>query len=107
MEVTDFQPEYTSAATAPTVHVQILARVGNSGDRRVLGRFVADARQSATENRLTAIVDAYARAADAAFADIVAHADNTLAKAAETGQSSEPAGLPKPDSPVSSANRQR
>ena len=61
MEVTDFQAEYTSAAAAPTVHVQILARVGNSGDRRVLGRFVADARQQAAENRLTAIVDAYAR----------------------------------------------
>ena len=105
MEVTDFQAEYTSAAAAPTVHVQILARVGNSGDRRVLGRFVADARQQAAENRLTAIVDAYARAADAALADIVAHADDTLAKASEAGRSSEAAGLQKLDSPVASTNR--
>ena len=106
MEVTDFQAEYTSAAAAPTVHVQILARVGNSGDRRVLGRFVANARQQAAENRLTAIVDAYARAADAALADIIAHADDTLANASQAGKSSDAAGLQKSDSPVSSANRQ-
>jgi len=105
MEVTDFQAEYTSAAAAPTVHVQILARVGNSGDRRVLGRFVANARQQAAENRLTAIVDAYARAADAALADIVAHADDTLAKASEADKSSEAAGLQKLDSPVASKIR--
>ena len=107
MEVTDFQAEYTSAAAAPTVHVQILARVGNSGDRRVLGRFVANARQQAAENRLTAIVDAYASAADAALADLVAHADDTLAKASQAGKSSDAAGLQKSDSPVSSANRPR
>ena len=105
MEVTDFQAEYTSGTAAPTVRVQILARVGNSGDRRVLGRFVANARQQAAENRLTAIVDAYARAADAALADIVAHADDTLAKASQAGKSSESAGLQKSDNPVSSANR--
>jgi cholesterol transport system auxiliary component len=105
MEVTDFQAEYTSATAAPTVHVQILARIGNSGDRRVLGRFVANARQQAADNRLSAIVDAYARAADAALADIVAHADDTLAKASEAGKSSEAAGLQKLDSPVASTNR--
>jgi ABC-type uncharacterized transport system auxiliary subunit len=107
MEVTDFQAEYTSAAAAPTVHVQILARVGNSGDRRVLGRFVANARQQATENRLTAIVDAYAQAADAALADIVAHADDTLAKASQADKSSEAAGLQKSDGPQASAKRPR
>ena len=105
MEVTDFQAEYTSAAAAPTVHVQILARIGNSGDRRVLGRFVANARQQAADNKLSAIVDAYARAADAALADIVAHADDTLAKASEADKSSEAAGLQKLDSPVASTNR--
>lgn len=111
MEVTDFQAEYTSAAVAPTVHVQILARIGNSGDRRVLGRFVANAQQQAAENRLTAIVDAYARAAQAALADIIAHADEVLAKPAEAAKSSETAksvespGLQKLESPVASANR--
>jgi ABC-type uncharacterized transport system auxiliary subunit len=105
MEVTDFQAEYTSAAVAPTVHVQILARIGNSGDRRVLGRFVANAQQQATENRLTAIVDAYARAAQAALADIIAHADEALAKSSEAAKSAESPGLQKLESPVASANR--
>jgi ABC-type uncharacterized transport system auxiliary subunit len=83
IEVTDFQAEYTSAAAAPTVHVHLLARLGGSGDRRILGQFVANARQPAAENRLTAIVDAFAHAADAALAQIVAEADETLAKTSE------------------------
>jgi cholesterol transport system auxiliary component len=84
IEVSDFQAEYTSGAAAPTVHVHFLVRVGSSGDRSILGRFEANAQQPAAENRLTAIVDAYAHAADAALAEIVAHADDTLAKISET-----------------------
>jgi ABC-type uncharacterized transport system auxiliary subunit len=83
IEVTDFQAEYTTAAQPPTVHVHLLARIGDSGDRRVLGRFEADARRPAAENRLSAIVDAYARAADAAFAEIAARAADSLAKISE------------------------
>jgi cholesterol transport system auxiliary component len=82
IEVTDFQAEYTSAA-APTVHVHLRARIGDSGDRRILGRLEADSRQPAAENRLGAIVDAYARAADAAFAEIAVRAGDNLAKASE------------------------
>jgi ABC-type uncharacterized transport system auxiliary subunit len=81
IEVTDFQAEYTAASSAPTVHVHFLARIGESGDRRILGRFEADARQVAAENRLTAIVDAYARAAAAALAEIAVQADEALANA--------------------------
>jgi ABC-type uncharacterized transport system auxiliary subunit len=81
--VTDFQAEYTSAAQAPTVHVKLLASIGSSNDTRILGQFVADARQPAAENRLSVIVDAFARAADAALAEIAAHADDTLAKSSE------------------------
>jgi cholesterol transport system auxiliary component len=84
IEVTDFQAEYTSAATAPTVRVHLLARLGGSGDRRILGQFMANAQQPAAENRLTAIVDAFAHAADAALTEIAAHADETLAKISET-----------------------
>ncbi len=83
IEVTDFQAEYTSASQAPTAHVHMLARIGESGDRRILGRLEADARQPAAQNRLTAIVDAYARAADAALAEIAAQADEVLAKASK------------------------
>jgi ABC-type uncharacterized transport system auxiliary subunit len=84
IEVADFQAEYASAAAPPTVHVHFLARLGGSGNRRILDRFEADARQPAAANRLTAIVDAYAHAADAAWGEIIAHADETLAKISES-----------------------
>jgi cholesterol transport system auxiliary component len=84
IEVTDFQAEYTPAAAAPTVRVHFLARLGRSGDRRILGQFAANAQQPATGNRLTAIVDAYARAADEALAEIATLAADTLAKSSET-----------------------
>jgi ABC-type uncharacterized transport system auxiliary subunit len=83
IEVADFQAEYTSASTVPTVHVHFLARLGGSGDRRILGEFVANVQRPAAENRLTAIVDAYEHAADAALAQIAALADQTLAKISE------------------------
>jgi cholesterol transport system auxiliary component len=78
MEVADFQAEYTGAAGAPVVHVHFLARLGTSGDRRILGQFVAEAREPAAENRLTAIVDAYARATDTALGQIVEGIGQTL-----------------------------
>jgi ABC-type uncharacterized transport system auxiliary subunit len=83
IEVADFQAEYASAAAAPTVRVHFLARLGASGDRRILGQFEANAQQPAVENRLSAIIDAYEHAADAALREIVVHADETLAKISE------------------------
>jgi ABC-type uncharacterized transport system auxiliary subunit len=83
IEALDFQAEYTAASAPPTVHVHLLVRIGDAGYRRILGRFEADARQPAAENRLTAIVDAYSRAADAALAEIAARTDETLSKASE------------------------
>jgi ABC-type uncharacterized transport system auxiliary subunit len=65
---------------APTVHVHLLARVGGSADRRVLGRLEADERQPAADNRLTAIVEAYNQAAGTALARIVADTSALLAK---------------------------
>jgi ABC-type uncharacterized transport system auxiliary subunit len=81
IEVIDFQAEYTSASAAPTAHAHFLARIGESGDRHILGRFEAEARQPAAENRLTAIVDACARASDAALVEIAVQADEALANA--------------------------
>ena len=72
IEVADFQAEYAAGASAPTVHVHLLARVGNSGDRHVLGRFEPDIHEAAADNRMTAIVDAYNRAVDKALAEIAA-----------------------------------
>jgi cholesterol transport system auxiliary component len=93
IEVTDFQAEYRSAATAPVVHVHFLARIGSSVERRILGQFEASAQQPAAENRLTAIVDAYAHAANTALTELVAHVDETLVHSQ------------KLDSPVASATR--
>jgi ABC-type uncharacterized transport system auxiliary subunit len=83
IDVADFQAEYSGAESGsdngpPTIHVHLLGRVGSAGDRRVLGQFDADARQPAADNRLTAIVDAYNRAADTALAKIVADTVDTL-----------------------------
>ncbi len=83
IEVTDFQAEYPAGASAPTVHVHLLAQLGSSGDRRLLGQIEGTAQQTAAQNRLTSIVDAYARAADAAFAQIAAQASETLRKSSE------------------------
>jgi cholesterol transport system auxiliary component len=78
IEVADFQAEYSALGAAPTVHVHFLARVGNSADRHVLGSFEPDIRVVAADNRMTAIVDAYNRAADAAFAEIATGTAQTL-----------------------------
>jgi ABC-type uncharacterized transport system auxiliary subunit len=78
IEVLDFQAEYSAPNAAPTVHVHFLARIGNAGDRHVLARFEPDIREAAADNRMSAIVDAYNRAADKALADIAAGAAQAL-----------------------------
>jgi cholesterol transport system auxiliary component len=72
IDVTDFQAEYASAGAVPSVHVRLLARLGSSADRQVLARFDADARETASDNRLSAIVDAYNRACEQALRKLVA-----------------------------------
>jgi ABC-type uncharacterized transport system auxiliary subunit len=47
IEVVDFQAEYGAPGGAPTVRVHLQARIGNSGDRRVLARFEPDVREAA------------------------------------------------------------
>jgi cholesterol transport system auxiliary component len=85
MDVADFQAEYSGTKAAgdsgpPTIHVHLVARLGTSGDRRVIGQFETDVREPAADNRLTAIVQAYNRAASAALGRIVADTDQTLAR---------------------------
>ncbi len=70
IEVMEFQAEYSAAGGPPTVHVHFQARLGNSGDRHVLARFEPDEREAAADNRMSAIVDAYNRAADNALTEI-------------------------------------
>jgi cholesterol transport system auxiliary component len=72
IEVADFQAEYTGSSAAPTVHVHFLASVGKSANRQTLARFEANVEETAADNRMSAIVAAYNRAADRALAEIVA-----------------------------------
>jgi ABC-type uncharacterized transport system auxiliary subunit len=83
IEVADFQAEYSSAGTPPTINVRLLARVARAGDRNVLASFTAAARQTAADNRLTAIVEAYERAVNSALADIAEGTARTLTEALE------------------------
>jgi cholesterol transport system auxiliary component len=83
IEIADFQAEYASAGAPPTINVRLLARVASAGDRNILGSFTAGARQAATDNRLTAIVDAYERAVNSALVEIVGGTSRTLTEALE------------------------
>jgi len=78
IEVADFQAEYASAGAPPTINVRLLARVASAGDRNILGSFTAAARQTATDNRMTAIVDAYERAVNSALTEIVGDTSRAL-----------------------------
>jgi cholesterol transport system auxiliary component len=81
LDVVDFQAEYDGSKPdgAPSVHVQLIARVGNAGDRRMLGHFEADARQPAADNRQGAVIAAYDDAANRALGEIVEDTTQTLA----------------------------
>jgi cholesterol transport system auxiliary component len=83
IEIVDFQAEYPGSSSGeggvpPIVHVHLLARVGSAAERHLLGRIEADEHRAATENRLTAIVEAYNEAVDAALAKIVRDAMQAL-----------------------------
>jgi ABC-type uncharacterized transport system auxiliary subunit len=78
IEVADFQAEYQLGGGAPMVHVHLMARIGNSADRHVLARFEPDVHELAADNRMSAIVDAYARAAHKALAEIAVGAAVTV-----------------------------
>ena len=78
IEVLAFQAEYSAPNTTPVVHVHLLARVGDSASRRVLGSYEPDVREAASDNRMSAIVDAYNRAAAKALAEIASGTVSTL-----------------------------
>jgi cholesterol transport system auxiliary component len=79
VQVDDFQAQYAASGGAPTVHVRFTARLGTAGDRKILGSFQATSDQAASDNRLTAIVDAFEHACDAALGQLVADTTRTLA----------------------------
>jgi cholesterol transport system auxiliary component len=80
IEIADFQAEYPASGGPPTVHVHLQARLGSSSDRRVIARFEPNIYEAAADNRMSAIVDAYNRAADKALTEIGLGAAQALAK---------------------------
>ena len=83
LRVMDFQAEYAAAGDAPTIHVKLRARLGDSTDRRVLGEFEADVRRPASHDRLGDIVDAFNGAADEALARLADATGAALARPAD------------------------
>jgi cholesterol transport system auxiliary component len=82
IDVADFQAEYpgSDGGAPPTAHVRLVARLGASADRRIIGQFDAEARQPASDNRLTAVVKAYNDAVDSALGKIAAEAADAVSK---------------------------
>lgn len=93
IEVTDFQAEY-GASGSPTVHVHLIARIGDSADRRIIDRFEADAQVPAAENRMRPIVAAYNTAAESALAQIAAQSAKSISAVAAQ-KSADPRASPK------------
>ena len=58
-EVRDFQAEYASGATIPTIRVTLVSRVIRIRDRQVVETVLSTATQQASENRLTAVAAAF------------------------------------------------
>jgi cholesterol transport system auxiliary component len=80
IEIADFQAEYPASGGPPTVHVHLQARLGSSADRRVIARFEPNIYEAAADNRMSAIVAAYNRAADKALSEIGLGAAQAFAK---------------------------
>jgi ABC-type uncharacterized transport system auxiliary subunit len=69
-----FEAEYAAEDAAPTVRVVLECLLMANGPRRVQGNCDAEARESATENRMAAIILAFERAAQRALEEARAKA---------------------------------
>jgi len=80
-----FEADYTAGGRAPTVHVALDCTLGRHRDRELLTSFTAQGSAVASEDRLTAVV--------AAFATATASAMDELSRATAAGVVGEP-GVP-------------
>ncbi len=69
IEIRRFQAEYAGDGP-PTVHVQLLATLGQRADRKVLASVSADSSVPAVENRMQAVVAAFQKATAAALSEL-------------------------------------
>ena len=67
ISVRRFDADYTRGGSAPTVEVELDCTLGARGGREPVASFVAEGSASASGDRMHEVVDAFARASDAAF----------------------------------------
>lgn len=87
MDIADFQAEYGAGAN-PVVHVSLVCTVGRVRDRKPLADFTASATAAASENTLTATVEAFEAASQQAAKVAVSETLNALA----AGNAAAPSG---------------
>jgi cholesterol transport system auxiliary component len=68
--VQDFQSEYAGSGRAPTVHVTITGRLIRIVDRQLVGTFVGESTQAASDDRLSAVVASFEAAAQKVAVDL-------------------------------------
>lgn len=70
MTIRRFDADYSSGAKVPVIHVAFDCLLGRRVDRELLATFTAEATAEVSENRMTAIVAAFERAAHVALAQV-------------------------------------
>ena len=70
ISVRRFDADYTRGSGAPTVEVVLDCTLGARAGRELVASFVAEGSAAASGNRMSEVVDAFARASDAAFTSL-------------------------------------
>ena len=70
ISVRRFDADYTHGSGAPTVEVVLDCTLGARTGRELVASFVAEGSAAASGNRMSEVVDAFARASDAAFTSL-------------------------------------
>ncbi|HLJ39601.1 MAG TPA: ABC-type transport auxiliary lipoprotein family protein, partial [Steroidobacteraceae bacterium] len=70
ISVRRFDADYTRGSGAPTVEVVLDCTLGARTGRELVASFVAEGSAAASGNRMSEVVDAFARASDAAFTSL-------------------------------------
>jgi ABC-type uncharacterized transport system auxiliary subunit len=89
VSVRDFQAEYASDNSAPSVHVTILGRLIRVVDRQLVDTFAATAQTQASDNRLGPVAAAFE---DAAHKVVLELAQKTATAVARDAQKLQAAG---------------
>ncbi|HLK71429.1 MAG TPA: ABC-type transport auxiliary lipoprotein family protein [Steroidobacteraceae bacterium] len=83
ISVRRFDADYTRGSGAPTVEVVLDCTLGARTGRELVASFVAEGSATASGNRMSEVVDAFARASDAAFTSLTQQASASARAFAE------------------------